>query len=1133
MQYAVTYVPVLVNMAAGSPDEQNMQYAMTYVPALVDVTASSTDDQNMNHHSASLHAVPPQEHSIYPTGLNASNPGPTPEEFYSAYAAGIPCSTDQTMYNPSSYSMVSPLQPAPAKRKMKAIRVRDPNQGMKDITEEIILEVGRIRNLFQQVEQPSSIYTPLQQYALTYGPALLDVTASSTDDQNMNHHSASLHAVPLQEHSVYPTGLNAFNPGPTPEEFYSAYAAGIPCSTDQTMFNQLSYSMVSPLQPAPAKRKMKAMRVRDPNQGMKDLTEEIILEVGRIQNTFQQVEQPSSIYTPPQPNQVVEQEHVIYNVDKAQVLPASPHWKPDDRPTLEGYALKCTALDAAERPISLLDKSLEAIDGPSETDAAPRHNNSKLLRENEPKHSCKNESNDGVLTPAEGPNSATVAQLENWSKQYSRDFILSLQFKPASMQKPEGLPPVKDVILDKVKPEPVEENEKQEAEFVKKEPKHSCENESINGVLTPAEGPNSATVAQLENRRIQYSKDFILSLQFKPASMQKPEGLPPVKDIILDKELTASLRQPLPCKIFRIVPMNEEVELKKAENAWKPCMKRRNSTEDPETQKTEELFRTVRSILNKLTPEMFNQLMKQLKELHIDTEERLKGVVNLIFEKAIDEPNFSMGYGIMCKSLAAIDVPMANKPHSNVNFRTLLLHRCQKEFDKDKTSNDVLDKKQQELEAAVSASERERLQDELEEAKNQACRKTKGNMKFIGQLFKLRMLTESIIHNCVVKLLKRNDEGSLECLSILLTTAGKEIDLEMGKSRMDQYIKQIEKIINERKTSSRIRFMLQDVIDLRLNNWVSKKAEKGPKTIEQIHKDAQFEELEEQLKVHKQLKSKGKRRPVILKDSTVLAPAKKDTIDPNKIPKMNKLANNDAIYLGSNWDRRGQRNWKKGCNGGNGDKASIPVKLNTVEDSTTNKPALSEEEMEKQSKSIIEEYLHANDYKEALHCVKELDQGRMLYLFVRVGVETTLERKQITRDQMGHLFHRLLQAGILSASQFFKGFSETLEVAEDLATDIPYIWRYIAELVHPVLQEGGISLRELFCEFNKPLLTVARAGILFSEILHLLCKQMSQKEVGDLWRDSKLNWADFLPETVDVNNFIMKQKLDFTISDCS
>ncbi|KAI5086028.1 eukaryotic translation initiation factor 4 gamma 3 isoform X3, partial [Silurus meridionalis] len=84
-----------------------------------------------------------------------------------------------------------------------------------------------------------------------------------------------------------------------------------------------------------------------------------------------------------------------------------------------------------------------------------------------------------------------------------------------------------------------------------------------------------------------------------------------------------------------------------------------------------ELFRTVRGFLNKLTAEMFNQLMKQVKELHIDTE------------------------------------------------------------------------------AAVSACNRERLQDELEKAKNKAHRKTRGNVKLFGELFKMRMLTESIIHNCV------------------------------------------------------------------------------------------------------------------------------------------------------------------------------------------------------------------------------------------------------------------------------------------------------------------------------------------------------------------------------------------------
>ena len=37
--------------------------------------------------------------------------------------------------------------------------------------------------------------------------------------------------------------------------------------------------------------------------------------------------------------------------------------------------------------------------------------------------------------------------------------------------------------------------------------------------------------------------------------------------------------------------------------------------------------------------------------------------------------------------------------------------------------------------------------------------------------------------------------------------------------RMDQYFNQMEKIIKERKTTSRIRFMLQDVIDLRWVNY--------------------------------------------------------------------------------------------------------------------------------------------------------------------------------------------------------------------------------------------------------------------------------------------------------------------------
>lgn len=81
------------------------------------------------------------------------------------------------------------------------------------------------------------------------------------------------------------------------------------------------------------------------------------------------------------------------------------------------------------------------------------------------------------------------------------------------------------------------------------------------------------------------------------------------------------------------------------------------------------------------------------------------------------------------------------------------------------------------------ATERERLQEELEDAKDKARRRSIGNIKFIGELFKLKMLTEAIMHDCVVKLLKNHDEESLECLCRLLTTIGKDLDFEKAKVR--------------------------------------------------------------------------------------------------------------------------------------------------------------------------------------------------------------------------------------------------------------------------------------------------------------------------------------------------------------
>ncbi|NXP98437.1 IF4G1 factor, partial [Vidua macroura] len=819
-------------------------------------------------------------------------------------------------------------------------------------------------------------------------------------------------------------------------------------------------------------------------------------------------------------------------------------------------------------------------------------------------------------------------------KRYDREFLLGFQFIFASMQKPEGLPQITDVVLDKAN----------------KTPLRAIDPIRLSGMnCSPDFTPSFANLGRpvMGNRGLSRELSFF--------SMCQPSGLGPRR----------SQQNPRkePRKIIATVSLNEDVKLNKAEKAWKPSSKRASEEEDPENIKTQELLRRVRSILNKLTPQMFQQLMKQVMELSIDTEERLKGVIDLVFEKAISEPNFSVAYANMCRCLMGLKVPTTDKPTVTVNFRKLLLNRCQKEFEKDKDDDEIFEKRQKEMDDASAPEEKARMKDELEEARDKARRRSLGNIKFIGELFKLKMLTEAIMHDCVVKLLKNHDEESLECLCRLLTTIGKDLDFEKAKPRMDQYFNQMEKIIKEKKTSSRIRFMLQDVIDLRRNSWVPRRGDQGPKTIDQIHKEAEMEEHREHIKVQ-QLMSKDKRRgppgpssggrsSLVADDGWSTVPISKgnrpiDTSRLTKITKPGSIDSNNQLFAPG-----GRLSWGKGSSGGSGakpadsasdsgrpatstlnrfsalqqsmpaespesrrvvqrssssrdrsekagdrgdresrsekgsdrlerldrgervdrnrsaltkrsfsketedrsrerekqggpeavrkaasmteerDRSRETIKQEPTPPPTSTKPVLSEEELEKKSKAIIEEYLHINDMKEALQCVQELGSPSSLYIFVQNGIESTLERSTISREHMGALLCQLVKAGTLSKEQYYKGLWEILEIAEDMEIDIPHIWLYLAELITPILQEEGIPMEELFREITKPLVPIGKATTLLVEVLGLLCKGMGQKTAGKLWRDGGLSWKEFLPEDQDVNKFVTEQKLEYTMGDSS
>lgn len=309
---------------------------------------------------------------------------------------------------------------------------------------------------------------------------------------------------------------------------------------------------------------------------------------------------------------------------------------------------------------------------------------------------------------------------------------------------------------------------------------------------------------------------------------------------------------------------------------WAPTVIAGGSAVD--TNSPEMVQRKVKALLNKLTLERFDSISDQILEWanrSIDESDGriLRQVIALIFEKATDEATWSEMYARLCRKLmervstevrdetvkAQDGTPVAG----GALFRKYLLNRCQEDYEngwKNKEaaaaaakSKEADDKAKQDANEAAKkeAAEKGTKEEDSPEAEllseeyyaaQKAKRRGLGLVRFIGELYRLQMLTERIMHECIKKLLANTEnpeEEDIESLCRLLTTVGKGLDNPKAKQHMDIYFSRMNTIANSPKVSSRIRFMILDVVDLRASRWASKQASAGPKTISEIHADAQ------------------------------------------------------------------------------------------------------------------------------------------------------------------------------------------------------------------------------------------------------------------------------------------------------
>ncbi|XP_028901382.1 eukaryotic translation initiation factor 4 gamma 3 isoform X2 [Zeugodacus cucurbitae] len=316
--------------------------------------------------------------------------------------------------------------------------------------------------------------------------------------------------------------------------------------------------------------------------------------------------------------------------------------------------------------------------------------------------------------------------------------------------------------------------------------------------------------------------------------------------------------------------LHQDVKLNETDNAWRPRVLVKGDVEaDPEAKSNrekEELVRRVRGILNKLTPEKFDALVEEIIKLKIDTPDKMEEVMVLVFEKAIDEPNFSVSYARLCHRLISEvkrrDERMESGTKTNLAlFRAALLDKTEREFTQNVTKSKAKEKKLQPIIEKIAKcsdpTEKAELEAQLEEEERKIRRRSGGTVRFIGELFKISMLTGKIINSCIDALLNPNSEDQLECLCKLLTTVGDKFEQTPINTKESTRCYSLEKIMNRMqaiasktdkdgaKVSSRVRFMLQDVIDLRRDKWQSKRNE-APKTMGQVEKEMKTEQLSSQ-----------------------------------------------------------------------------------------------------------------------------------------------------------------------------------------------------------------------------------------------------------------------------------------------
>ncbi|KAE8702023.1 Eukaryotic translation initiation factor 4G [Hibiscus syriacus] len=582
--------------------------------------------------------------------------------------------------------------------------------------------------------------------------------------------------------------------------------------------------------------------------------------------------------------------------------------------------------------------------------------------------------------------------------------------------------------------------------------------------------------------------------------------------------------------------------------------------------------RQLKAILNKLTPQNFEKLFEQVKAVNIDNAVTLTGVISQIFDKALMEPTFCEMYADFCHHLSR-ELPDFSEDNEKINFKRLLLNKCQDEFERGEREQEEANKVEEEGEAKQSEEERE-------EKRIKARRRMLGNIRLIGELYKKKMLTERIMHDCIKKLLgeyENPDEEDVEALCKLMSTIGKMIDHPKAKGYMDAYFEMMAKLANNMKLSSRVRFMLKDAIDLRKNKWQQRRKVDGPKKIEEVHRDAAQERQTQTSRLARGPGiNPGARRspmdfgprasklfsPGALMGSSHRSPtqhrgpgAQDVYMDDRQsfearnlsVPLPKRPVGDDYITLGPQGGLARGMAFRgppatlstpvtdvspisgdartAACLNGFSSPAASPVaspaqgQTSGFTQNIPSEKSWPEERLMEMSMAAIKEFYSARDEKEVAFCIKDLHSESFHPTMIALWVTDSFERKDMERDFLAMLLVNLARShdGVLSQVQLVKGFESVLSTLEDAVNDAPKAAEFLGRIFAKIIGENVVTLTEIGGlirdggEEPGRLLETGLAADVLGSTLGAIKTEIGDSSLNELLATSSLRLEDFHP----------------------